>query len=240
VAIQAARLAKPTAQNDTIRPQANRRRRRGSTTEVLAIVDGDRIESRNREIACGFRNFATWRGGLSMKPVARSFAVGVLAALSGGSGAMAQSPYYDDLACRQYADAQIAPMRDQANANAVGSTLLGAGLGAALGGAIGGGRGAGIGAASGAIVGAGSGAAQAQYDAGYLQQQYDAYYGQCMSARSASYGTPPPGYGAPPPGYAQQPGYAPAAPSTASQLNQQQLNQGAGAPAYPGYPPPPR
>ncbi|MGC2416039.1 MAG: hypothetical protein WA459_25510, partial [Stellaceae bacterium] len=38
-----------------------------------------------------------------------------------------------DMRCRQYADAQIAPLRDQANANTVGSTLLGAGLGAALG-----------------------------------------------------------------------------------------------------------
>jgi uncharacterized protein YcfJ len=71
---------------------------------------------------------------------------------------MAQSPYCDDLPCRQYVDAQIAPLRDQANAQSVGSTLLGAGLGAALGGAIGGGRGACIGAASGAIVGAGVGA----------------------------------------------------------------------------------
>ena len=67
-----------------------------------------------------------------------------------------------DMRCRQYADAQIAPLRDQANANTVGSTLLGAGLGAALGGAIGGGRGAGIGAASGAVLGTGVGAANAQ------------------------------------------------------------------------------
>ena len=64
-----------------------------------------------------------------------------------------------------HADAQIVPLRDQANANTVGSTLLGAGLGAALGGAIGGGRGAGIGAASGAVVGAGAGASNAQYAA---------------------------------------------------------------------------
>jgi hypothetical protein len=57
-----------------------------------------------------------------------------------------------DFTCRQYADAQIAPLRDQANAQGAGSALLGAGLGAALGGAIGGGRGAGIGAASGATA----------------------------------------------------------------------------------------
>src|SRR5439155_27000511 len=40
--------------------------------------------------------------------------------------------HYDDQACRQYADAQITPLRDQANAQAVGSTILGAGLGAAV------------------------------------------------------------------------------------------------------------
>src|SRR5438132_5135966 len=135
------------------------------------------------------------------------------------SGAMAQPSYYDDMACRQYADSQIAPLRDQVNSQAVGNTLLGAGLGAALGAAVGGGRGAGIGAASGAIVGTGVGAANAQDAAAYLQQQYNAYYGQCMAARTA----PPPAYGAPP--YGQ--------PSTASQLNQQQLNQGQAPP--PGY-----
>src|SRR6266436_4808248 len=119
------------------------------------------------------------------------------AVLSLSGGAMAQQSYYDDQACRQFADAQIAPLRDQANSQAVGNTLLGAGLGAALGAAVGGGRGAGIGAASGAIVGTGVGAANAQDATGYLQQQYNAYYAQCMSARTA-----------PPPGYAQ-PGYPP-------------------------------
>jgi uncharacterized protein YcfJ len=109
-----------------------------------------------------------------MLPVSRSVAMAALLTLSVGGTAIAQTPYGDDLACRQYADQQTAPLRQQAGANAVGSTLLGAGIGAALGGAIGGGRGAGIGAASGAVVGAGSGAAQAQYSAAYIQQQYDA------------------------------------------------------------------
>jgi len=109
-----------------------------------------------------------------------------------------------DMRCRQYADAQIAPMRDQANANTVGSTLLGAGLGAALGGAIGGGRGAGIGAASGAVVGAGAGAANAQNAAMDLQQQYNMYYANCMRAQggppAGSYPPPPyPGSPVPPP-----------------------------------------
>ena len=91
----------------------------------------------------------------------------VLAALTVSTAALAQS-YYDDQACRQFADAQVAPLRDQANSQAVGNTLLGAGLGAAVGAAVGGGRGAGIGAASGAIVGTGVGAANAQNAAGYL------------------------------------------------------------------------
>jgi len=133
---------------------------------------------------------------------------GVLAAalmLTGCVGPMAPAPQLvpppsspaamsDDMRCRQYADAQIAPLRDQANANTVGSTLLGAGLGAALGAAVGGGRGAGIGAASGAVVGTGVGAANAQNAAMDLQQRYNAYYANCMAQAG-----PPPGMAAPPP-----------------------------------------
>src|SRR5205085_4472617 len=162
------------------------------------------------------------RRNLSMVTLPSKFVGAVLAALTVSTAALAQS-YYDDQACRQVADAQIAPLRDQANSQAVGSTILGAGLGAAVGAAVGGGRGAGIGAASGAIVGTGVGAANAQNAAGYLQQQYNGYYGQCMAARTA----PPPSYGAPP--YGQ--------PSTASQLNQQQLNQGQAPPPGYYYPP---
>lgn len=132
------------------------------------------------------------------------FAGSVLAALMVSTGALAQS-YYDDQACRQFADAQIAPLRDQANSQAVGSAILGAGLGAAVGAAVGGGRGAGIGAASGAIVGTGIGASNAQNAAGYLQQQYNGYYTQCMASRRY----PPPPYNAPAPAYASPPGYAP-------------------------------
>ncbi len=145
-----------------------------------------------------------------MRSVTTSFVGAVFAVLSTSTGVMAQS-YYDDQACRQFADSQVAPLRDQMNSQAVGSALLGAGVGAALGGAVGGGRGAGIGAASGAVVGGTAGAANAQNTAAYVQQQYNAYYGQCMASRR-----PPPPYGAPPPAYA--PGYPP-------------------APGY-GYPPP--
>src|SRR6266567_2019763 len=159
-----------------------------------------------------------------MKPVTLSFVATILAVSTMSGGAMAQPSYADDMACRQYADAQIAPLRDQVNSQAVGNTLLGAGLGAALGAAAGGGRGAGIGAASGALFGTGVGAANAQNAEGYLQQQYSAYYGQCMSSRTA----PPPRY--------VQPGYAPPGAPSASQLNQQQPDQGGPPPGY-YYPP---
>src|SRR6202011_1538222 len=124
---------------------------------------------------------------LSMVTLPSNFIGAVLAALTVSSAALAQS-YYDDQACRQFADAQVAPLRDQANSQAVGSALLGAGLGAALGGAVGGGRGAGIGAASGAVVGTGGGAANTQNAAIDLQQQYNMYYASCMGAQ----GGPPP------------------------------------------------
>jgi hypothetical protein len=147
-----------------------------------------------------------------MKPVTASFAGTLLTALVANTGAMAQNPYAADITCRQYADQAVAPMRAQSSNNQVGSALLGAGLGAALGAAAGGGRGAGIGAASGAIVGTGVGASNAQADAGYISQQYNAYYYSCMQSQAPA----PPAYGAPQGypagGYAPQPGYAPQQP----------------------------
>jgi uncharacterized membrane protein len=134
-----------------------------------------------------------------MRGVSSSFLGAILAVLT-STGAIAQS-YYDDHACRQYADQQVAPLRDQVNSQAFGSALLGAGVGAAIGGAVGGGRGAGIGAASGAVVGGSAGAANAQNASAYLQQQYNAYYAQCMAARRP----PPPPYYAP--AYPPAPGY---------------------------------
>jgi len=101
----------------------------------------------------------------------------------------------DDIVCRQFADAQIAPMRNQANAQGVGSALVGAGLGAALGAAVGGGRGAAIGAASGGILGTGVGVANAQNSTAFLQQQFDMFYANCMAARQSG----PPGFGQPVP-----------------------------------------
>jgi hypothetical protein len=174
-----------------------------------------------------------------MRPVKTSLAASVLAALTTGTAAMAQS-YYDDQVCRQYASQQVAAIQGQANAQAFGSTLLGAGLGAAIGGAVGGGRGAGIGAASGGVLGGATGIANAQNAAAYAPQQFNAYYSQCMASR-----TPPPPYYGAPPAYAPAQGYAPRPSSSANDLNRQQFNQLTSVPQYPPpyspYPPyPPR
>ena len=165
-----------------------------------------------------------------MRPVKTCYVAAGLAVLTASTGAMAQS-YYDDQACRQYANQQVAALQGQANAQAFGSTLLGAGLGAAIGGAVGGGRGAGIGAASGGVLGGATGIANAQNAAAYAPQQYNAYYSQCMASR-----TPPPtSYYGPAPAYAPAPGYAPRPSGSASDLNRQQLNQLTTAPQYPPY-----
>ena len=97
----------------------------------------------------------------------------------------------DQAVCRQYADSQIAPLRDQANASTVGSTLVGAALGAGIGAAVGGGRGA--------AIGTSYGVANAQMASLSLQQQYDVFYSQCMYGRGdqvpgyypGQYGLPP-------------------------------------------------
>jgi hypothetical protein len=168
-----------------------------------------------------------------MRPVKTSVAASVLAVLTTSTAAMAQS-YYDDQACRQFASQQVAAIQNQANTQAFGSTLLGAGLGAAIGGAVGGGRGAGIGAASGGVLGGAKGIANAQNAAAYAPQQFNAYYSQCMAARTP----PPPSYYAPAPAYAPAQGYAPRPSSSANDLNRQQYNQLTSGPQYPAYPPP--
>ena len=119
----------------------------------------------------------------------------------------------DQAVCRQYADSQTAPLRDQANNQAVGSAILGTALGAGLGAAVGGGRGAAIGAASGAVIGTGVAAANAQMAGMSVQQQYDIFFSQCMYAKGnqvpgftpGEYGIGPyPGAAVPPP---PPPGY---------------------------------
>jgi hypothetical protein len=92
----------------------------------------------------------------------------------------------------------------QAGADAVGGTLLGAGLGAALGAAVGGGRGAAVGAASGAVVGTGAGVANAQNTEAYYQQQYGAYYQNCMAYRRSPPPSPAYQQSYPPPSYPYQ------------------------------------
>ena len=156
-----------------------------------------------------------------MTPIGKSFVGATLLTVAFSAGAAAQyyPSYADDMACRQWADQQVAPLRAQANTNVVGSTLGGAALGAALGAAIGGGVGAVTGAASGAIAGTGAGAANAQYDQATIQQWYNSYYSQCMAAR-----TPRP----PQPSYAQPQGYPPSPQAPSGYYPTYQ--------PYPGYP----
>jgi uncharacterized protein YcfJ len=123
-----------------------------------------------------------------MRPVATGVIGGVLAVLASAS-AMAQTAY-DDATCRQYADQNTAGLRAQAQNQAVGSAVVGTVLGAGIGAAVGGGRGAAIGAGTGAVVGGTAGAANAQATSDYANQQYYAYYNQCMQSRR---GGPPPG-----------------------------------------------
>jgi uncharacterized protein YcfJ len=150
-----------------------------------------------------------------MKPIATGVIGGIMAALAATS-ALAQTPY-DDMTCRQFADQQTAGLRAQASNQAVGSTVGGALLGAGIGAAIGGGRGAAIGAGAGAVTGGAAGSANAQATNDYANQQYWAYYQQCMASRTPTAPAYPAqqqgGYPAQPGGYAQpypaQPGYPP-------------------------------
>ena len=128
----------------------------------------------------------------------------------------------DQQTCQGYANAQTAPLSQQANNQALGSALLTTALGAGLGAAIGGGRGAAIGAASGAVVGGAVGAQGSSIAGMSVQQQFDMYYAQCMASHGdqvpgfspnamppySGAGGPPPGGPMPPPGaYPPPPGY---------------------------------
>jgi hypothetical protein len=113
----------------------------------------------------------------------------------------------DDYNCRQFAFQQIGGTTAQQNANAaaVGSTVVGTALGAAAGAAFGGGSGAAVGAGAGMLTGAAVGTGAA-YNSGYgTQRQYDAAYIQCMYAT----GNRVPVYGqmvsAPPPAPSHEP-----------------------------------
>jgi outer membrane lipoprotein SlyB len=115
----------------------------------------------------------------------------------------------DQQTCQGYANAETAPLSQQANNQALGGALLTTALGAGLGAAIGGGRGAAIGAASGAVLGGAAGAQGSSIAGMSIQQQYNIFYSQCMSAHGNQvpgfspnqYALPPyGGAGGPPPG----------------------------------------
>jgi uncharacterized protein YcfJ len=117
----------------------------------------------------------------------------------------------DQQICTNFANAQVAPLTQQANNQALGGALLTTALGAGLGAAVGGGRGAAIGAASGAVVGGAAGAQGSAMAGRSIQQQFDLFYAQCMAARGnrvpgmgpppgAPMGPPPGGPMGPPPG----------------------------------------
>lgn len=102
----------------------------------------------------------------------------------------------DDMACRQYASAQIGygsptqAANDSAVSSAVAGTVIGAAAGAVLGAAAGNpAAGAAIGAGSGLFVGGASGADAAAFSAGSLQQRYDMGYVQCMYSKGDSVST---------------------------------------------------
>jgi hypothetical protein len=110
----------------------------------------------------------------------------------------------DDVICRNFANSQVAGAPEQANANVVGSAVVGTLLGAALGAAIGRGPGAAIGAASGGVIGTGVGANGSTWSQMSIQQRYNIAYMQCMYSRGnqvAGYTVTalPPGYPPPPP-----------------------------------------
>src|SRR5262249_30996913 len=142
--------------------------------------------------------------GLLAAAVALGGCVGAMAPMVAAAPGPGKTPPMfeaDASVCRAYADQQITPYRNQANNNAVGTAVVTTALGAALGAAAGGGRGAAIGAASGAVVGTGIAANNAQFAGLQLQQQYDAFYMQCMYGR----GNSTPGWA---PGYYGMPPYA--------------------------------
>src|SRR3954468_2153611 len=130
-----------------------------------------------------------------MRPFTTTLAGLGLATLTAIAPAMAQNPQADYATCDAWARQSVQPYLNQANAQGIGSALVGAGLGAALGGAIGGGHGAGIGAATGAIAGTGVGVGNAQYASAEIQNMYNSYFASCMQQRGAAYGAP--AYGAP-------------------------------------------
>ena len=95
----------------------------------------------------------------------------------------------EDIACRNYASAQIGggSPTQAANQSAIGSAAVGTALGAAAGALIGSagaaaGTGAAIGAGTGLLAGSAIGANNAQASGVAMQQAYDTAYAQCMAS----------------------------------------------------------
>jgi hypothetical protein len=135
---------------------------------------------------------------------------GPMVPVAPGPGKSFEAFSADDVTCRQYAQAMVAPAVQAANQQGVGTALLTTALGAGLGAAVGGGRGAAIGAASGAVLGSAYGANGSSWAQMSIQQQYDFTYANCMEAkgnRGPMMGPPPPGAPPPPP-----PGWVPPPP----------------------------
>lgn len=101
-----------------------------------------------------------------------------------GTGKTFDQFRFDDMQCRDYAQAQTGGSAQQAADNAaVRNAAVGTAVGAVAGAAIGGHQGAGVGAGTGLIVGTASGA-NAGYGSGYgAQRRYDNAYVQCMYAK---------------------------------------------------------
>src|SRR4051794_22458829 len=106
-----------------------------------------------------------------MRPFKTTLAGLGLATLTAIAPVMAQNPQADYATCNAWAQQAVQPYLNQANAQGIGSALVGAGLGAALGGAIGGGRGAGIGAASGGLGGTQGGGQNTGYASAGIQKK---------------------------------------------------------------------
>jgi len=125
-----------------------------------------------------------------------------------GTGKSSDQFRYDDMECRNFADAQIggATPSDVANSTAAKSAAIGTAIGAGVGAAFGGGGGAAVGAGFGLLTGAAVGASSGESSAYALQRRYDNAYVQCMYSRGQKVpvsghltSTPPVQHYAPPP-----------------------------------------
>lgn len=89
----------------------------------------------------------------------------------------------DQVACKKYADEQVAGQADAQNKKAIGTAAIGTALGGLLGAAVGGNQGAGVGGATGAIAGTGVAANGVNSGQMSIQDQYNNAYLQCMYSK---------------------------------------------------------